>query len=82
MSDGMDGRDSYAEEQAGPGSGNIGMDFFFTVCLLGNQMGVVGLPPETTKNSVRMLNIHRKRSEKAVYSFFFPFYLARKSQPH
>lgn len=57
MSDGMDGRDSYAEEE------QAGLDqvvlaktffFFFTFCLLGSQMGRNCLPHKTNIMRVKM----------------------------
>lgn len=49
MSDGMDGRDSYAEEeQASLDQVALANTFFFTVCLPGSQMGVSCLPYKTT----------------------------------
>lgn len=58
LSDGMDGRDSYAEEeQASLDQVVLAKNFFFflTVCLLASQRGVTCLPHKTTNMSVRML---------------------------
>lgn len=59
MSDGMDGRDSYAEveEEKGGGQVVLAKNFFFTVCLLASQRGVTRLPHKTINMSVRMLGV-------------------------